>query len=101
MENVFEFESEGDNLSMAARNKLYSNIVYSIRRHAEAIQLVHVYITTCYSYKPNNLYTIIYAYYARFAIVIESIHRIPLFIHVGANISVLSILGFQVHTIVI
>ncbi|XP_011883805.1 PREDICTED: odorant receptor 67a-like isoform X2 [Vollenhovia emeryi] len=69
MENAFEFDGEGDNLSMAARGKLYSNIVYSIRRHADAIQ---------------------------FAIVTESIHRIPLFIHVGANISVLSILGFQV-----
>jgi len=35
-------------------------------------------------------------YYDRFSLAIESIHRIPLFIHVGANISVLSILGFQV-----
>jgi len=51
MESVFEFESERDNLSLAARNKLYLNIVYNIRRHAEAIQLVHVYIITCYSYK--------------------------------------------------
>ncbi|XP_018354336.1 PREDICTED: uncharacterized protein LOC108755680 [Trachymyrmex septentrionalis] len=69
LENAFE--CEGDDLQMPARNKLYSNIVYSIRRHMEAIQ---------------------------FSLAIESIHRIPLFIHVGANISVLSILGFQVIT---
>ncbi|XP_011702784.1 PREDICTED: putative odorant receptor 85d, partial [Wasmannia auropunctata] len=69
LESAFEFES--NDLPMSAKSKLHSNIVYSIRRHAEAIQ---------------------------FATVTESIHRIPLFIHVGANISVLSILGFQVIT---
>ncbi|XP_018403548.1 PREDICTED: uncharacterized protein LOC108780367 [Cyphomyrmex costatus] len=66
------FECEGDDLQIStARSKLYSNIVYSIRRHTEAIQ---------------------------FSLAIESIHRIPLFIHVGGNISLLSILGVQVIT---
>ncbi|KAG5322967.1 MOS1T transposase, partial [Pseudoatta argentina] len=93
LENAFEC---GNDLQMPAKNKLYSNIVYSIRRHTEAIQLVHVFVITCHSEAYNNLY--FYTYYDRFSLAIESIHRIPLFIHVGANISVLSILGFQVIT---
>ncbi|EZA47888.1 hypothetical protein DMN91_003081 [Ooceraea biroi] len=62
---------DDDSTPISRRNKIFSNIVYSIRRHAEVIQ---------------------------FATVTESIYRVPLFVHVGANISVLSILGFQVIT---
>ncbi|RLU24769.1 hypothetical protein DMN91_002859 [Ooceraea biroi] len=53
---------------ISRRDKMFSNIVYSIRRHAEAIQ---------------------------FASATESLHRAPLFVHLGTNTVVLSILGFQ------
>ncbi|KAH0946202.1 hypothetical protein HN011_010168 [Eciton burchellii] len=71
LENVFDRgNDDGDDaVPISARNQLFSNIAYSIRRHAEAIQ---------------------------FASITESIYRIPLFVNVGANISLLSILGFQV-----
>lgn len=56
MENIVEFESEGDDLSIATKSKCYSNIVYSIRRHAEAIQLVHIILSFIINQIYNNLY---------------------------------------------
>ncbi|CAL1677721.1 unnamed protein product [Lasius platythorax] len=72
LERAFESEDNGDDLVMTfTRDKCYSNIVYSIRRHAEAIQ---------------------------FATAIESLYRLPFFIHLIINGSLISIVGFQVMT---
>ncbi|XP_020285694.1 odorant receptor 13a-like [Pseudomyrmex gracilis] len=72
LENILKFETCDDNfMPTAMKSKLHSDIVYSIRRHKEAI---------------------------RFVAVMEAIHKIPLFVHVGGNISLLSIVGFQVIT---
>ncbi|XP_011878148.1 PREDICTED: odorant receptor Or2-like isoform X2 [Vollenhovia emeryi] len=66
-ESAFESESENNNM----QNKYYSNIVYSVRKHAEAIQ---------------------------FAAAIESLYRLPFFLQMVINVSVISIVGFQVVT---
>ncbi|XP_032686502.1 uncharacterized protein LOC116851312 [Odontomachus brunneus] len=72
LEYAVKFENDGGDLvPTSRRNNIRSNILYSIRRHAEAIQFVAI---------------------------MESMYRIPLFVHVGANVSVLSFLGFQVIT---
>ncbi|GAB1867892.1 Odorant receptor [Camponotus japonicus] len=74
LERAFEFEDNDidNNLITAfARNKCYSNIVYSVRRHTEAIE---------------------------FATAIESLYRLPFFIHMVINGSLLSIVGFQLMT---
>ncbi|XP_029673294.1 odorant receptor Or2-like [Formica exsecta] len=72
LERAFESEDNGDDLvTTFTQNKSYSNIVYSVRKHAEAIQ---------------------------FAIAIESLYRLPFFIHMIVNGSLLSIVGFQLMT---
>ncbi|XP_019698031.1 odorant receptor 67a-like isoform X2 [Harpegnathos saltator] len=72
LEYATKLENEnGDLILVSGQDKIHSNILYSIRRHAEAI---------------------------KFVTIMEAIYRIPLFVHVGANISILSILGFQVIT---
>lgn len=39
----------------------------------------------------------LYVYDGRFVSIMESMHRMPLLVHVAANVSVLSLLGFQVN----
>lgn len=39
----YAFEFENDLMSMSVQDKMRSNIVYSIQRHIEAIQLVYIY----------------------------------------------------------
>ncbi|XP_028045654.1 odorant receptor Or2 [Monomorium pharaonis] len=51
------------------KDKCYANIVYSIRRHTETMQFVAV---------------------------VESIYSLPLFIHVGLTVLILSVLGYQI-----
>ncbi|XP_071574689.1 odorant receptor 67a-like [Temnothorax nylanderi] len=70
LENAFKFENNDDDI-MTMQNKYYSNIAYSVRRHTEAIQ---------------------------FATAIESLYRLPFFMQMTVNVSLLSIVGFQVIT---
>nr|XP_012231993.1 PREDICTED: odorant receptor 4-like [Linepithema humile] len=74
LEHAFELENNDSILTCTTtskKNKSYSNVVYSIRRHAEAIQFVTI---------------------------MESTYSIPLFIHMGCTMLVLSVLGYQVLT---
>ncbi|KAL6441733.1 hypothetical protein ACFW04_003673 [Cataglyphis niger] len=72
LERALESEDNSDDLvTTFMRNKSYSNIAYSVRRHAEAIQ---------------------------FAIAIESLYRLPFFIDMTVYGSLLSIVGFQLMT---
>ncbi|XP_011878586.1 PREDICTED: odorant receptor 67a-like isoform X2 [Vollenhovia emeryi] len=70
LESAFNFENN-DNDITSIENKYHSNIVYGVRRHAEAIQ---------------------------FATSVESLYRLPFFLHMTVNVSLLSIVGFQVVT---
>ncbi|XP_071646264.1 putative odorant receptor 85d [Temnothorax longispinosus] len=63
---------KNDRLTMTtAKDKSYANIAYSIRRHTETMQFVAV---------------------------IESVYSLPLFIHIGLTVLILSVLGYQVIT---
>ncbi|XP_011643798.2 LOW QUALITY PROTEIN: uncharacterized protein LOC105431362 [Pogonomyrmex barbatus] len=68
LENAFEFEDD-DDIMTSTQNKCYLHITYGIRRHAEAIQ---------------------------FSRAIESLYRLPFFLHMTINVTLLSIVGFQV-----
>ncbi|KAL6268724.1 hypothetical protein P5V15_001852 [Pogonomyrmex californicus] len=68
LENAFEFEDD-DDIMTSTQNKWYLHITYGIRRHAEAIQ---------------------------FSRAIESLYRLPFFLHMTINVTLLSIVGFQV-----
>ncbi|XP_020285593.1 uncharacterized protein LOC109855577 [Pseudomyrmex gracilis] len=64
-----QYALEADDIT--TKNKCYSNIVYSIRRHTEAEEFVAI---------------------------VNEVHSLPLFCHIGATIIVLSVLGYQVVT---
>ncbi|XP_072757394.1 uncharacterized protein [Anoplolepis gracilipes] len=68
LENAFKFENNNDGLT---QDISYSNIAYSIQRHIKTMQFVAI---------------------------MESIYSLPLFIHVGIIILMLSIVGFQMIT---
>ncbi|XP_028045659.2 odorant receptor 67a [Monomorium pharaonis] len=70
LENGFEFRKNDDDImTTSMQNKCYSNIAYGVRRHTEAVQ---------------------------FAMAIESLYRLPFFMHMTINVSLLSIVGAQV-----
>ncbi|XP_039305979.1 odorant receptor 67a [Solenopsis invicta] len=61
---------KNDRLTMTTTNdQCYANIVYSVRRHTETMQFVAI---------------------------MESIYSLPLFIHIGLTVLILSVLGYQV-----
>ncbi|KAL0111615.1 hypothetical protein PUN28_013064 [Cardiocondyla obscurior] len=67
LENALVFDN-GSTVTTAGY-KCYRNIAYSIRRHTETMQFIAI---------------------------IESIYSLPLFIHVGLTVLIISVLGFQV-----
>ncbi|KAL6268723.1 hypothetical protein P5V15_001851 [Pogonomyrmex californicus] len=69
LETALVFQNENNGITMTIKDKSYSNIVYSIRRHIETIQFVAV---------------------------LESVYSLPLFIHVGLTVFILSVLEYQV-----
>ncbi|XP_025156080.1 uncharacterized protein LOC109504182 [Harpegnathos saltator] len=71
LEDTFEFKDDGDDpvKAIANSNRCYANIVYSIQRHTEAIQFIDI---------------------------MESLFTLPLFLHLGCVISIISVVGFQV-----
>ncbi|KAF3054402.1 Odorant receptor 093 [Nylanderia fulva] len=72
LETAIELGDNDDNVVTSfTQNKCYSNIVYSVRRHVEAMQ---------------------------FASEIESLYRLPFFIHLISNGSLISIVGFLITT---
>ncbi|KAH0946201.1 hypothetical protein HN011_010167 [Eciton burchellii] len=72
LENAFEHKSHNDALPiMLTKDKSYSNVVYSARRHAETIQFVAI---------------------------VESMYSLSLFVHIASAILILSVLGYQVAT---
>ncbi|XP_025156084.1 putative odorant receptor 85d [Harpegnathos saltator] len=76
LENSFEFEGNVDGLMTtymkhSKNNRSYSIIAYCIRRHSEAIQFIDI---------------------------LESLFRLPLLMHMGCIITIISIVGFQVIT---
>ncbi|XP_012231789.2 odorant receptor Or2-like isoform X1 [Linepithema humile] len=72
LEHVYDLKDKYNGLSMSsAKNKCYSNVAYSIRRHAEAIEFVAI---------------------------LESAYSVPLFIHVGCSVLIMSCIGYQILT---
>ncbi|XP_032686519.1 putative odorant receptor 85d [Odontomachus brunneus] len=73
LEDTFAFQDNDDDTTkrVARESRCYANVVYSIRRHTEAIQFINI---------------------------MESLFRLPLFLHMGCIISVISVVGFQVIT---
>ncbi|KAF3054398.1 Odorant receptor 292 [Nylanderia fulva] len=69
LKNALNFQ--GNNDLMFTQDKSYSNIVYSIQRHTETMQFIAI---------------------------MESVFSLPLFVHVGCAIILLSIVGFQIIT---
>ncbi|XP_025264857.1 putative odorant receptor 85d [Camponotus floridanus] len=70
LENAFDFENNNGGLILAQITS-YSNIVYCIRRHTEAMQFIAI---------------------------MESMYNIPFFVHLGFLVICLSIVGFQMIT---
>ncbi|XP_011878576.1 PREDICTED: odorant receptor 67c-like isoform X1 [Vollenhovia emeryi] len=70
LETALVFENDRTTL-VATKDKSYANIAYSIRRHTETMQFVAS---------------------------IESLYSLPLLIHIGLTVLILSVLGYQVIT---
>ncbi|XP_070521090.1 odorant receptor 49a-like [Cardiocondyla obscurior] len=70
LENAFNF-GNNDNDVISIQDTCSSKIAYGVRRHAEAIQ---------------------------FAATVESLYSVPFFVQLAMNVSLLSIVGFQVVT---
>ncbi|XP_025264831.1 uncharacterized protein LOC112638049 [Camponotus floridanus] len=68
LENAFDFENNNGGLILTQITS-YSNIVYCIRRHTEAMQFIAI---------------------------MESMYNIPFFVHVGFLVISLSIVEFQI-----
>ncbi|XP_025995236.1 odorant receptor Or2 [Solenopsis invicta] len=72
LENAFEFGNNDDDIvTISTQNNCHSNIAYGVRRHIEAVQ---------------------------FAVALEALYRLPFFMHMTINVSLLSIVGSQVMT---
>ncbi|XP_067209620.1 odorant receptor 63a-like isoform X2 [Linepithema humile] len=72
LESALLFENDTyDSIKISTRDKSYSNVTYSIRRHTETLQFINIMNTV---YSP------------------------PLFVQIGFSILILSVLGYQIIT---